>query len=61
MNLEILAIIAFVMAAVPCGLFLANLSVYRRLARQKSTATQSVSVLIPARNEEPNIRATLQA
>ena len=61
MNLEILTIIAFVMAAIPCGLFLANLSVYRRLARQKSTATQSVSVLIPARNEEPNIRATLQA
>ncbi len=61
MNLEILALIALVMAAIPCGLFLANLSVYRPLAKSRSKTPQSVSVLIPARNEEQNIRATLAA
>lgn len=61
MNLEILALIALVMAAIPCGLFLANLWVYRPLAKQTAKATAPVSVLIPARNEEQNIRATLEA
>jgi len=61
MNLEILALIALVLAAIPCGLFLANLSVYRPLAKSKSKTPRSVSVLIPARNEEQNIRATLAA
>lgn len=61
MNLETIAILSLVLAAVPCGLFLANLSVYRRLAKPKAKAAHSVSVLIPARNEEQNIRATLAA
>ena len=33
MNLETLALIAFVLAAIPCGLFLLNLRVYRPLPR----------------------------
>jgi hypothetical protein len=61
MNLEIIALISLVMAAVPGGLFLANLLVYRPLAKSKSKSPQSISVLIPARNEEQNIRATLAA
>ena len=31
MNLDLLAIIALVLAAIPCGLFLLNLCVYRPL------------------------------
>jgi hypothetical protein len=61
MNLEILAIISFVLAAIPCGLFLSNLFVYRPLAKSKTKIATPLSVLIPARNEEQNIRATLEA
>jgi hypothetical protein len=61
MNLEILALIALVMAAIPCGLFLANLSVYRPLASRKAKTAPPVSVLIPARNEGKNLPATLAA
>ena len=61
MNLETFAIIALVLAALPCGLFLANLSAYRSLAKRTTKSALPVSVLIPARNEEQNIRATLEA
>ncbi|MFO1488113.1 MAG: glycosyltransferase family 2 protein [Verrucomicrobiota bacterium] len=60
MNLEILAIVALVLAALPAGLFLANLGVYRRIGRGASSAKpEGLSVLIPARNEEHNLPATL--
>lgn len=61
MNLDLLALMALVFAGIPAGLFLANLLVYRPIANRKSRITHSVSVLIPARNEEQNIRATLEA
>ena len=78
MNLDLLAIIALVLAAIPCGLFLLNLCVYRPLLggrrrdethltihQERSGPTRDgcyrISVLIPARNEETNIRATLEA
>ena len=127
MNLELIALMGLVLAAIPCGLFLLNLLVYRRLplwrsldlrssastaaelrvvpalpvnlpcSSQGNIATQSrklselvslcgqpngsassstaeinttifepseplsISVLIPSRNEETNIRATLEA
>jgi hypothetical protein len=61
MNLEILALIALVLAAIPCGLFLLNLLVYRPIANRKSIIENSLSVLIPARNEEQNILTTLEA
>ena len=63
MNLDLIAFIALVLASIPCGLFLLNLFVYRRIAcRQPPGAHGSpLSILIPARNEETNIRATLEA
>jgi hypothetical protein len=63
MTLELLAYISLVLAAIPCALFLANLFVYRPIARGDSgiTSRSGVSVLIPARNEERNIRATLES
>lgn len=65
MNLDALTFIALALAAIPCGLFLVNLLVYRPLPRssrrQESEPLNSLSVLIPARNEEQNIRATLEA
>lgn len=83
MILNILAFVALVLAAMPCGLFLVNLMVYRPLTRIRRDQEQpsasadfppisavlkleppqvgcyGLSVLIPARNEEQNIRATL--
>jgi len=61
MNLEIPALVALVLAAIPCGLFLANLPAYRRLAKRNPKSIRPVSVLVPARNEGRNIRATLAA
>lgn len=62
MNLELVALVALVLAAVPAALFVVNLLFYRRTAPvQSSSRTQALSVLIPARNEEGNIRATLEA
>jgi len=61
MNLNSLACVALVLAAIPCGLFLLNLFVYRPLPNRKSEIGSRVSVLIPARNEEANICATLEA
>lgn len=65
MTLELLAKISAVLAAVPAFLFLINLLFYRRLpsGRRRGDATirPAVSVLIPARDEERNIAATLAA
>jgi hypothetical protein len=73
MNFDTLALISLALAALPAGLFLINLLVYRRLPRwiehraahsranRNSHITHPISVLIPARNEEKNIRATLAA
>ena len=61
MNLDLLALMALVFAGIPASLFLLNLLVYRPIANRKSQTANSVSVLIPARNEEQNIRATLEA
>jgi len=61
MNLDLLAYIALVLAGLPSVLFLLNLVVYRPITSRRSSTSHSVSVLIPARNEEQNIRASLQA
>ncbi len=61
MTLDLLALMALVFVGIPAGLFLLNLLVYRPIANRKSQTANSVSVLIPARNEEQNIRATLEA
>jgi hypothetical protein len=61
----ILAIAAFCLAAIPCGLFLSNLLVYRPLKRRRARAATgplpAVSVLIPARNEEDSIREAVES
>ena len=60
MTLQFLSVLAFVLAAIPCALCFANLRIYRRLPRNETAKlTSGVSVLIPARNEEKNIRATV--
>jgi hypothetical protein len=61
MNTETLAIIALVLAAIPAGLFALNLLVYRPIKKSNPHGLTPVSVLIPARNEEGNIRATIEA
>ena len=61
MNLDLLALMALVFAGIPASLFLLNLLVYRPILNRNAHPANSVSVLIPARNEEQNIRASLQA
>lgn len=62
MNLELVALVALVLAAIPAALFLVNILFYRRTAPvPPSIPAEALSVLIPARNEEKNIRATLEA
>ena len=78
MSTDILAVMALVLAALPAGLFVLNLLIYRPLPpgrRRKGTHSeappeklalpgfgpQGISVLIPARDEEQNIRAALEA
>ena len=61
MNLDLLALMALVFAGIPASLFLLNLLVYRPILNRNAHPANSVSVLIPARNEERNIRATLEA
>lgn len=62
---ETLALLSLVLAAIPCGWFLLNLWWYRRLPRRSVTdpshRAEAVSVLIPARNEEQNLPATIKA
>ncbi len=56
-----LALIALVLAAIPCALLLVNLGLYRPLRAHPKRNRPAVSVLIPARDEERNLRATLDA
>lgn len=63
MNLELLAILAMVLAAIPALMFLWNLpqlEPLRKTAGQRiQPALTPISVLIPARNESANIRSAL--
>lgn len=65
MMIDFLAYVALLLAAIPGVLFLINLLVYRTLPRNLAAFPRdrdpAVSVLIPARNEEANLRATLEA
>jgi hypothetical protein len=54
-----LPVAALVLAALPLFLSLWNLALYRR--PERATGCQSISVLIPARNEEANIAAAVAA
>jgi len=59
--------VVLVLAAIPAALFLVNLTVYRRLPAaggmdpRAESAIFSVSVLIPARNEEGGIREAVRS
>ena len=62
--LFVLSIIAVAFAALPCLVFLWNFGAYERLRRiseHPKSEIQSVSLLIPARNEERSIEQTLTA
>jgi glycosyltransferase involved in cell wall biosynthesis len=63
MNLEVVAIIALALAAIPAVMFLWNTPQVRRLwrAATKYAPAEGISVLIPARNEATNIRGALTA
>ena len=61
MSLAIAALAAFVLASIPALLVAVNLVAYRRPARARAQRLAPVSLLIPARNEETNIGACLEA
>jgi hypothetical protein len=61
MKLDTLAFVSLALAFLPCALFFLNLRIYRRLPKAPGKATVPVSVLIPARNEESNIKTALAA
>ena len=62
MMLTTLSFTCLVLAAVPAGLFVVNLRLYQRPCRATRPAGQpSVSVLIPARNEESSIGRAVEA
>lgn len=63
MNWNTIALIALLLAAIPAGLFVVNLLFYQRVSPLGAPLpyTHGVSVLIPARNEEANIEATLRS
>ena len=50
-----LALIALVLAALPAGLFIVNLLLFRRLPKAAVESAGGVSVLIPARDEAAGI------
>lgn len=61
MIIAALAFAALFLAAIPGLLFVLNLMAYRRLAPFPVLSETTVSVLIPTRNEQDNIRETLEA
>jgi hypothetical protein len=61
MSIDTLALVALLLAAFPAALCSLNLLVYRPIRNRNPQAASPVSVLIPARNEEENLGATLQA
>ena len=61
MTLLVLAAISAIFAVIPCLLFLMNLVLYRRPPALNERALPSVSVLIPARNEEQSIQSAVES
>lgn len=61
MTLHLLAHIALWLAGIASAFFLINLIFYRRLRPAVEGRGESFSVLIPARNEERNLPATLES
>ena len=63
MTLKVLAVVAFVLAAIPTSLYVWNAFLFRRAPRLRPLARlpRQVSVLIPARNEEQSIAACVRS
>jgi len=64
MSALLLSTVSLALAAVPAGLFLANLRHYRRTPTNRSAGLQpapQVSLLIPARNEEASIGTAVES
>jgi glycosyltransferase involved in cell wall biosynthesis len=61
MNLETLALVAVVLAAIPAMMFLWNLPQLKAPGGRVEGALPPVSILIPARNESANLRGALSA
>ena len=62
--MEYFALACLLCALIPCLLFLWNITLYRKLPQQMAAPLGSdlrLSVLIPARNEEKNIEASLKS
>ncbi|NNE24546.1 MAG: glycosyltransferase family 2 protein [Rhizobiales bacterium] len=59
--IAVLALICLAMALIPFGLALINLVLYRPLPQAQSGLPMTMSVLIPARNEEARITPVLEA
>lgn len=59
--MTLLALICLVCAVVPAGIFLVNLRFYRSPGALDGAEGPTISVLIPARNEEAGIAACVQA
>ncbi|MEM9478631.1 MAG: glycosyltransferase family 2 protein [Verrucomicrobiota bacterium] len=59
--IDILAQVAFWLALIPAVVFLANLREFRRPPRHSREDRDSVSILIPARDEEENIEGVLKS
>ena len=60
MSLEFIAMVVAVAPLIPLVLTLFNVATWRR-GRPTTTSTETISVLIPARNEATNIEACLEA
>jgi hypothetical protein len=62
--LEVVSLLCLICAGIPCAMFLWNITLYRRLPTAGKQSTDNairLSVLIPARNEEKNIEASLRS
>ena len=59
--LYVLSAIAVACAALPCLVFLWNFGAYERLPRAAAGGRPKLSLLVPARNEERSIGATVRA
>src|SRR5437762_2215508 len=61
MTLDVLAGIAFLLAAVPALLYAWNAFLFRRAPNREPASGLKISVLIPARNEEHSIPACVES
>jgi len=59
--LELLAVVALILAAVPALLYLWNSFLFRRAPNRELASGLKISVLIPARNEERSIAACVES